>query len=81
MKQILLERELRGDAAGSYRSRALEECIEVEHLKKGGGAGNYRSRAIEETIEVEHLKSCSKESCGGMQQEAIYVEHLKEPKK
>lgn len=28
-KQILLERELRGDAAGSCRSRALEEAIEV----------------------------------------------------
>ena len=34
LEQILLERVLRGDAAGTYRRKALEEAIEVEHLKK-----------------------------------------------
>ena len=34
LKKILLEGELWGDAAGSYRDRALEATIEVEHLKK-----------------------------------------------
>ena len=45
-------------------NRALEEAIEVEHLKKvlvekeprGDAAGNYRSRVLEGAIEVEHLK-------------------------
>ena len=32
LNKFLLERELRGDAAGSYRSRALEEAIEEERL-------------------------------------------------
>ena len=62
MKNFLLERELRGHAAGSCRSRALEESIE-EHLKKvllerelwGDAAGSYRSRALEDAIEAEHL--------------------------
>ena len=33
MKGVLIQKKLRGDAAGSYGSRALEEAIEVEHLK------------------------------------------------
>ena len=32
---MLLEREMRGDAARNYRSRALEEAIGVERLKEG----------------------------------------------
>ena len=34
MKKVLLEGELLGDAAGSCRSRALEEAIEIEHMMK-----------------------------------------------
>ena len=34
MKKVVLEREPRGDDAGSYTSTGLEEVIEVEHLKK-----------------------------------------------
>ena len=63
MKVVLLERELQEDKAGNYRSRALEEAIEVEHLKhilfkrdlRGDAAGSYRCRALGETIEVEFL--------------------------
>ena len=64
MKQILLKRELRGDAAGGFRSTSLEETIGLDHMKevllerelRGGAAGSYRSRAFEGGIEVEHLK-------------------------
>ena len=33
MKGVLVSRVLQEDAAGGYRSRAIEEAIEVEHLK------------------------------------------------
>ena len=33
MKDVLLERKSRDDAARNYRSRALDENIDVEHLK------------------------------------------------
>ena len=55
MKKILLQRELRGDAAGSFRSRALEEAIEVEHLKKFQLKRELRG-IQQEAIEGEDLK-------------------------
>ena len=53
-----------GDAAGSYRSRALEAAIEAQLLKKvlverelrGGCRGSDRSRALDGAIEVERLQ-------------------------
>ena len=86
MEKVLIERELRGHAAGSYRSRALEEAIKLEHLEKvllerelrGDAAGSYRSRALEEAKEVERLeKVLAERELGRMQQEAIEIEHLK----
>ena len=55
MKGVLVERERQKDTAGSYRSRALEEAIEVEHLRRV-----LVERELweiqQEAIEVEHLK-------------------------
>ena len=53
LEKVLVERELRGGAAGSYRSS--EEAMEIEHLEKvlaerelrGDAAGSYRSTALE----------------------------------
>ena len=45
LKQILLERLLREDAAGSYRSRALEEAM-LERQLRSDAAGSYRSKAL-----------------------------------
>ena len=56
LEKVLAERELRGDAAGSYRSRAVGEGIEVEHFEevlieiklRGDAAASYSSRALGE---------------------------------
>ena len=50
---VLVEREVLADPAGSYRSRALEEAMEVEQLK---GSWSEERRIRQKALEVEHLK-------------------------
>ena len=56
-KVVLFERELRGDAAGNYRSKALEYAMEEEHLKnvllERELRGKGKQKETQEVTEVE----------------------------